>query len=76
MVSLRSESDMGIHGGKFNAYRLASHRAAMMMIMAANCSTTRQRIRFCERLAEPPRSMFHRPRSRTTATAATASGTR
>ena len=45
-----------------------------MMIMAANCSRTRQRIRFWERLAEPPRIMFHRPRSKTTATAATASG--
>ncbi len=76
MVSLRSKRDMGIHGRQFNAYLLANHRPAIMMIMAANCSRTRQRIRFCERLAEPPRIMFHRPRSRTTATAATASGTR
>jgi hypothetical protein len=48
---------------------------SMIMTMAMNCSTTRQRISFCDRLGEPPRSMLKRPRISTTATAPTASGT-
>ena len=44
----------------------------MVMTMAMNCSSTRSRIRFCERLGEPPRIMLTRPSSSTIATAATA----
>src|SRR5262249_50724569 len=48
----------------------------MMMTMAMNCSTTRQRIRSCEVLGEPPRSMLAKPSTSTSATAPTAIGTR
>ena len=36
---------------------------AMMTMMAANCSSTRSRISFCEVLGEPPRIMLRRPSS-------------
>ena len=44
-------------------------------MMAMNCSMTRHRISACDRLGLPPRIMFHRPSSSTSATAASARGT-
>ena len=41
----------------------------MMMTMAMNCSKTRNRINFCDRLGDPPRIMLMRPSSSTNATA-------
>ena len=47
----------------------------MMTTMATNCSSTRSRISFCERLGEPPRIMLTSPNTSTTATAMIAAGT-
>ena len=57
------------------AQRPIAQIVAMMMTMATNCSSTRMRISFCDRLGEPPRIMLTRPSSSTTATAPMAIGT-
>src|SRR5215831_516499 len=57
-------------------YFCMSQIVAMMMTIAMNCSTTRQRISFCDVFGEPPRSMLARPSTSTMATAPTAIGTR
>ena len=44
------------------------------MTMATNCNSTRNRINCCDRFGEPPRIILMRPRSSTSATAATAIG--
>jgi len=49
-------------------YPLVIQIAAMMTITATNCRITRQRISICDRLALPPRIMFHKPRNNTMAT--------
>ena len=48
---------------------------SMMMTIATNCSSTRNRISLCEVLGEPPRIMLARPSSSTIATAPIAIGT-
>ena len=58
----------------FCSYLPIAQTTTMVMTMAMNCSNTRSRIRFCERLGEPPRIMLTRPSSSTMATAATAIG--
>jgi len=42
MVFPQSRSDMGIAARQFNGYLLANHRPAIMMIMAANCRSTKE----------------------------------
>src|SRR5207244_12396199 len=58
----------------FRSYLPIAQTTTMVMTMAMNCSNTRSRIRFCERLGEPPRIMLTRPSSSTIATAATMIG--
>src|SRR3979490_219237 len=48
----------------------------MVMTIATNCSNTRNRISFWDRLGDPPRIMLRRPSSSTSATAPTAIGRR
>ena len=57
-------------------YRPAAQMANMMTMMAMNCRRTLSRISFCDLFDEPPRIMLARPSTSTTATAATAIGTR
>src|SRR5713101_7869388 len=39
-------------------YRPIAQTVNMIIITAMNCSTTRQRISFCDRLGDPPRNML------------------
>jgi len=57
---------------ELEALRGVGHKTASVVMIATNCSSTRNRIRLCERLGEPPLTMLKRPSSRTTATAPTA----
>src|SRR5206468_8557580 len=41
----------------FCSYLPIAQTTTMVMTMAMNCSNTRSRIRFCERLGEPPRKI-------------------
>src|SRR5262249_20070622 len=56
-------------------YPRVAQMTSMMTTMATNCSRTRSRMSFCDRWGEPPRIMFARPITSTTATAAIAIGT-
>src|SRR5215204_3255116 len=56
--------------------RPIAQTAAMMIMIAINCSSTRNRISRWEVFGDPPRIMVHSPSSSTIATAPTAIGTR
>ena len=58
------------------SYRAMTQTVNMITTMATNCSSTRNRISFCEVLPDPPRIILTRPRNSTTTTAPIAIGRR
>ena len=54
--------------------RPIAQTASMVMTIATNCSSTRNRMSFWERFGDPPRIMLSRPSNSTSATAPTAMG--